>query len=188
MTAIARRNLFLIVNDEGMGMTTSAVAADWVKRIADDERRRDAARVREDEAAARKADLIRRCGRGLLDELRAAVTRDVEAFRNEFAGDLAREVLVDVTAPHGGFVVCKPAPSAVSLTVAPNLEAAVLVCAYRFTLTDGLPAREDRVEVSFVDDGSETLRMKQLGTGRVFPNTDALSEFLLVSVLTGRPR
>ena len=59
---------------------------------------------------------------------------------------------------------------------------------YRFTLTDGLPPREDRVNVMFVGDGGETLQMKHHGTGQVFATADVLSEFLLVPVLTGRPR
>ena len=71
-------------------MSTIAAVADWIKRIADDERQRDQARVRENEAAARKADLVHRRGRRLLDELRATITRDVEAFRVEFAGDTTR--------------------------------------------------------------------------------------------------
>ena len=48
--------------------STVVVVADWIKRIADDERRRDTARLREDETAARKADLVRRNGRRLIDE------------------------------------------------------------------------------------------------------------------------
>src|SRR5450756_4508 len=68
-------------------MSASVAIADWIKRIADDERSRDTVRVREDEIAARKADLVRRNGRRLVDELRAAVTRDVADFRDEFAGD-----------------------------------------------------------------------------------------------------
>ena len=52
------------------------------------------------------------------------MTRDVEAFRDEFAGDRARDIVVEATASDGGFVVRKPAPAAVSLTVTPNLEAA----------------------------------------------------------------
>jgi hypothetical protein len=169
-------------------MSTSVAVADWIKRIADDERRRDSVRVREDELAARKADLVRRNGRRLLDELRAAVTRDVGAFRDEFAGDRARDIVVEATAPDGAFVVRKPAPAAVSLTVTPNLEAAAMGCHYRFTLTDGLPPREDRIDVMFAGDGGETLQMKHHGTGQVFATADALSEFLLVPVLTGRPR
>jgi len=169
-------------------MSTSVAVADWVKRLADDERKRDAARLREDESAARKADLIRRSGRQLIDELRAAVTRDVAAFRDEFAGDRARDIVVDATPPDDAFVVRKPAPAAVSLTVSPNLEAAALRCHYRFTLTNGLPPREDRFDVVFAGDGGETLLMKHDGTGQVFPTADALSEFLLVPVLTGRPR
>src|SRR6266540_468859 len=115
-------------------MSTSVVVADWIKRIADDERTRDAVRAKEDEIAARKADLVRRNGRRLIDELRATVTRDVEAFRDEFAGDPARDILVEATASDGGFVVRKPAPGGTSLTVTPNLDAAAMVCHYRFTI------------------------------------------------------
>ena len=169
-------------------MSNSAAVADWIRRIADDERKRDAVRDRENEMAARKADLVRRNGRRLVDELRATVTRDVEVFRDEFDGAHARDIVVDATPPDGGFVVRKPAPSAVSVTVTPNLEAAAMVCHYRFMLTNGLPPREDRIEVMFAGDGGETLQMKHHGTGQVFATADALSEFLLVPVLTGRPR
>ena len=168
-------------------MSTSVAVADWIKRIAADERKRDTVRVREGEMAARKADLVRRNGRRLIDELRATVTRDVEAFRDEFAGDPARAIVVEAAPPDGGFVVRKPAPSAVSLSVTPNLEAAAVVCHFRFTATNGLPPREDRIDVTFAGDG-ETLQMKHHGTGQVFATSDAFSEFLLVPVLTGRPR
>ena len=172
-------------------MTTGVVVADWIKRIADDERKRDAVRVREEEMAARKADLVRLTGRRLLDELRAAVARDVEAFRNEFAGDRSRDIVVDPTDATGGFVVRKPASPAVTLTAAPHLERAVLDCHYRFTSTSGLPPREDRLELVFAPDGvagAETLRIKTQRTGQVFASVDALSEYLLGPVFTGRPR
>lgn len=169
-------------------MSTGVVVADWIKRIADDERKRDAVRVREEETAARKADLVRLNGRRLIDELRATVTRDVEAFRDEFAGDRVRDIVVEATEPDGGFVVRKPAAPAVSLTVAPHLDAAAMRCHYRFTPTNGMPPREDRVELVFAGDGGETLQIKHHGTGQVFATADALSEFLLVPVFTGRPR
>lgn len=169
-------------------MSTTMAVADWIKRIADDERMRDATRLREDEAAARKAELVRQNGRRLIDELCAAVVRDVDAFRSEFAGDPARAIVVDATAPSGGFTVRKPASAAVSLTVTPNLDAAVTVCTYRFTVTDGMPPREDRLDVLFAGNATDTLQMKHRGTGQVFATADALSEFLLVPVLTGRPR
>jgi hypothetical protein len=169
-------------------MSTNVAAADWIKRVADDERRRDTVRVRDDETAARKADLVRRNGQRLISELRATVTRDVDAFRNEFAGDAARDVAVDATSPDGGFVVRKPAPAAASLTVTPNLETAAIVCHYRFTLANGLPPREDRIDVMSAGDEGEMLQTKHHGTGQVFATADALSEFLLVPVLTGRPR
>lgn len=169
-------------------MTTSVAIADWIKRIADDERRRDAVRLRDDEIAARKADLVLRNGRRLVDELRATVTRDVASFRDEFPADQARDIVVDALPNDGGFVVRKPAPAAVSLTVTPNLDTAALVCHYRFTLGNGLPPREDRIDVIFAGEGSDTLQMKHHGTGQIFPTADAFSEFLLVPVLTGRPR
>jgi len=169
-------------------MDTSVVVADWIKRIADDERKRDAVRLREDEKAARKTDLVRRNGRRLVDELHATMTRDIEAFRSECAGDPARDIVVEATSPDGGFAIRKPAPSAVSLTLMPNLDTAAMACHYRFTLTNGLPPREDRIDVTFVGDGGETLQMKHHGTGQVFATGDALSEFLLAPVFTGRPR
>ncbi|MQA29854.1 MAG: hypothetical protein GEU82_08450 [Luteitalea sp.] len=170
-------------------MSTTAAVAPWIKKIADEERQRDAVRMRDEEMAARKADLVRRNGRRLVDELGAAVRRDLEAFRDEFPGDPARDMVLEAAAAaEGGFVVRKPAPSAVLLTVTPNLEVAAMVCHYRFTPTNALPPREDRIHVMFTDDGSESLQMKHHGTGQLFATADALSEFLLVPVLTGRPR
>lgn len=169
-------------------MTTSVVAADWIKRVADDERRRDAERIREHEMIARKADVVRRHARRLIDELRATVTRDAEAFREEFAGDCARDITIETTPADGGFVVRKPAPAAVSLTVTSSPDSASMVCHYRFPLTNGLPPREDRIDVMFAGDGGETLQMKHLATGRIFATADVLSEFLLIPVFTGRPR
>jgi hypothetical protein len=169
-------------------MSTTVVVADWIKRIVDDERRRDATRLRQDEAAARKAELVRQNGRRLIDELRAAVTRDVHAFCAEFVGDPARQIVVDATSPDDGFVVHKTAPAAVSLTISPKLDAAVTQCTYRFAVSSGMPPREDRLDALFVDDASGRLQMKHRSTGQVFATADAFSEFLLVPVLTGRPR
>jgi hypothetical protein len=169
-------------------MTSTVVAAEWIKRIADDERRRDAVRAREEEAAARKADLVRRNGRRLINELRETVTRDIEAFRDEFAGDPTRDIVIEAIEPGGGFVVRKVASPAVVLTVAPDMDAAAMSCHYRFTLRHGLPPREDRLELVLTGDGGETLHVKHQGTGQVFTTTDAVSEFLLVPVFTGRPR
>ena len=99
-----------------------------------------------------------------------------------------RDMAVEAATPDGAFVIRKPAPAAVSLTVTPNLQAATLACHYRFTLTNGLPPREDRIELTFAGDGGDILQIKHHGTGQVFATADALSEFLLVPVLTGRPR
>lgn len=169
-------------------MSTGVVVADWIKRLVDEERKRDAVRIRGEEAVARKADLVRVRGRRLIDELRATVTRDVEAFREEFVGDRARTIVLEATDPEGGFMVCKPESPAVSLTIAPQLQQATVGCLYLFTPTNGLPPREHRIELVFVCVEGDTVLMKHNGTGQVFASADVLSEFLLVPVLTGRPR
>lgn len=169
-------------------MSTDVAVAEWIKRIADDERQRDAVRLRDEETVARKADLVRLHGRRIIDELRAAVARDVEAFRDEFPGDPARDIVVEVTEPDGGFVVRKPPFPAVSLSVDPRIDAAMMNCHYRFTLTNGLPPREDRFDLAFAGDGGDILQVKHHGTGQLFITADTLSEFLLGPVFTGRPR
>jgi hypothetical protein len=167
---------------------STAAAADWIKRIADDERKRDAVRADQKEQADRKADLVRLHGRRLVDDLRATVSRDVEAFRDEFQQDLSRAILMDATETEGGFLVRKLSFPAVTLTVEPNLDAGALSCHYRFTPTNGLPPREDRFDLMFSGDGTGALQLKHHGQGQVFSTADALSEFLLAPVFTGRPR
>jgi len=171
-----------------MATSTGAVVADWIKRIADEERKRDEVRVREEELTARKAQLVRLNGRRLLDELRATVARDLAVFQDECGSARARHIVFEDTGLEGGFVIRQPASPAVSLTVAPNLEASAIGCHYRFTSTNGLPPREDRVDLEFAGDGEERLQLKHRGTGQVFATASALSEFLLVPVFTGRPR
>ena len=169
-------------------MPAGVMAADWIKRIADDERKRDAVRMREEETAARKADLIHLNGRRLLDELRATVARDVEAFRDEFSGDSGRAIVLDSTEATGGFVARKPASPAVTLTATPDLGAATMDCHYQFTSTNGLPPRQDRLELVFAADGADGLQIKTQHTGQKFASVDALSEYLLGPVFTGRLR
>ena len=164
------------------------MAGDWIKRLADDERKRDEVRFLAAESASRKTDLVRVHGRRLLEELRTTVTRDVEAFRHEFAGDQTREIVVEDVQPEGGFVVRKPEYPAASLNVAPRLDAAAVACHYRFTPNNGLPPREDRLELVFAGEGADSLQIKHNGTGQLFATPDALSEYLLSPVFTGRPR
>jgi hypothetical protein len=170
-----------------MTMTTSVAAADWIKRIADDERRRDAVRAGEAERAARQARLVLLNAGRLLEELRGAIARDVEAFRGEFSGDLSHEILLEATDAPCGFVVRKPMMPAVTLTASPQLEAGTMDCTYLFTSPGGLPPRQEHVHLAFAADGAETLQIRTQ-TGQVFAGADALSEYLLGPVFTGRPR
>ena len=166
------------------------MTGEWIARLAEDERKRDDVRLRATEAVTRKADLVRVHGQRWLDELRTTVVRDIETFRGEFPGDPARDILFEAIQSDGGFVVRKPEYPAAALSVTPHLLAASFSCAYRFTPTNGLPPREDRLEFMFTSDdgGDDRLQIKHHGTGQVFTNADALSEYLLVPVFTGRPR
>jgi hypothetical protein len=160
---------------------------EWIIRLADNERTRDAVRSSEREAAVRKADLANRLGRRLNDELRATVTRDLDVFRHEFPDDRAREVIFESEA-EGGFVVRKPGHPAVSLSVAPRWDVGSVCCRYSFTSDNGLPARHDRFDLVFVAYGDDTARFRHESSGQVFAALDALSEYLLTPVFTGRPR
>ena len=99
-----------------------------------------------------------------------------------------RDIVLEAVEP-AGFVLRKSAHPAVSLTVTPHLDVAALRCHYRFTGTNGLPPREDRLELVFAEDaGTGVVQLKDHGSGQLFATADTLSEFLLVPVFTGRPR
>ena len=166
------------------------MSGEWITRLAEDERKRDEVRLRAAEAAARKAHLVAVHGQRLIDDLRASVARDIESFRNEFPGDEGREIIFESAQPDGGFVVRKPRYPTADMSVAPHLLTASVSCQYRFTPTNGLPPREDRLEFSFSSNGGndDTLQIRHQGTGQVFTDADALSEYLLTPVFTGRPR
>ena len=165
------------------------MAGEWIVRLADEERKRDEVRFRVTEAAARKAQLVAENGQRLVDELQTAVIRDIAAFRGQFSADAARNIAFEAAESVGGFVVRKPEYPTVVLKVVPHLPAASVSCEYRFTPSSGLPAREDRVEFMFTSEALDgTLQIKHLSTGQVFTSAEALSEFLLVPVFTGRPR
>ena len=161
---------------------------EWITRLAADERKRDDQRSRVADAAARKAELVRAHGRRLIDDLRTTVGRDLDTFRGEFPGDAAREMVFEATRDDGGFVVRKPAYPIAALSITPHLPDGSFSCEYRFTPSNGMPPREDRIEFLLTGDGADLLLAKHEGTGQVFASADALSEYLLVPVLTGRPR
>lgn len=162
---------------------------DWIIRLADDERKRDDARSRVTEAAARHSQLVAVDGPRALDALRTTVVRDIQTFRDQFPADPARAVVFEAVPPDGGFAVRKPADPAVDLNVLPHLAAASIACAYRFTAAGGLPPREEHLELLLTrNSGDDTLLFKLRDTGQVFAGADALSEFLLTPVFTGRRR
>jgi hypothetical protein len=157
-----------------------------VTRLADDERRRDEVKLRAKQAVDRRTDLVSQHGRRMLDELRTTVVRDVEAFRREFPGDPVRAFLIEEHVD-GGFSVRRLEQPAASMAIVPTAAGGSLSCEYFFTSVNGTPPRRDLLDFAFTT-SDNTLQLKLQGTAQVFTDSDTLSEYLLVPVLTGRPR
>ena len=164
-----------------------STTAEWVTRLAGDERRRDEVRLLAKRTVERRTDLVSQHGRRMLDELRTAVVRDVEAFRREFPGDPVRAFLIEEHTD-GGFSVRRLESPTASMAIVPTAAVASLSCEYFFTSANGMPPRRDLLEFVFTNSSGNTLQLKLQGTAQVFTGPDALSEYLLVPVLTGRPR
>ncbi len=158
----------------------------WVTRLADDERRRDAVIADARQTAARDAAFVLTYGRGLVESLAATIGSDVERFRQEFPDDPVRHMAIEA-GPDGGFEVRRSGYPAVALNVAPEWTTATVSCRYRFTPSAELPTREDRFALVFAPVGDEA-RFKHQGSGQLFADVHALSEYLLTPVFTGRPR
>ena len=69
-------------------------------------------------------------------------------------------------------------------------EAATMVCRYRFTLANGMPPREDRIDVMFTgDDGGRRSQMKHHGNRPDFSHgRGRCPSCCSFPSLTGRPR
>ncbi len=164
-----------------------SMTAEWVTRLANDERRRDEVQLRAKQAVDRRTDLVSQHGRRMLDELRTTVVRDVEAFRREFPGDPVRAFLIEEHMD-GGFSVRRLERPTASMAIVPTAAVGSLSCEYLFTSANGTPPRRDLLDFVFTNSTDNTLQLKLQGTAQVFTDSDTLSEYLLVPVLTGRPR
>ncbi len=118
-------------------MSTSVVVADWIKRVADDERKRDAVRVREEEMAARKADLVASTvGDSLTNSVRRS--RVISRPSGTSLQETARATLSwKRRSPKAGswFLRRNLRPSS---SRSPDLEAAAMGCHDRFMRTNEL--------------------------------------------------
>lgn len=160
---------------------------EWITRLADEERRRDAVIATARDLAARETAFVVAHGRQLTDALATTVASDVEYFHHEFPEDTFRHLTIDAGAD-GGFVVRRSAFPSVQLTVTPQLPAARIRCQYQFTPGPDLPTREDHFLLVFTPAAGVDARFKHQDSGHVFASVQVLSEYLLTPVFTGRPR
>lgn len=185
---MARKTIEGATTQMERGLSTTRPIAAWIARLAEDERQRDDLRLRAAEVEARKAELVRVHGQRLLDEVRTTLVRDIDGFRDEFPGDSSREIIFEAVQGGGGFSIRKPRSPTAVLTVTPQLATASISCEYEFPSPNGMPPRKDRFDFIFISVTDGTLHIKQQGTGQLFTDADALSEYLLSPVFTGRPR
>jgi hypothetical protein len=160
---------------------------EWIRRVADDERQRDAVIAAAREIVARDTAFIAAHGRALMNALAATVAGDVEHFHREFPEDPARRLTIEGR-PDEGFVVRRSARPSVELTIAPQWTTARVACQYRFAAEPDLPTRENGFVLVFTPAGSDDARFKHHESGQVFASVHALSEYLLTPLFTGRPR
>ena len=147
---------------------------EWITRVADDERRRDAVIALATNAAAREAALVTKHGRQLLQALTAIIAGDVARFRQEFPDDPARHTMLDVAADEG-FEVRRSAYPTVALSLTPQWTLGLVACRYRFRPGADLPVREDRFTLGLTPSGDDAC-FKHQGSGEVFARLPALSE------------
>ena len=162
-----------------------STTAEWVTRLANDERRRDEVQLRAKQAVDRRTDLVTQHGRRMLDELRTTVVRDVEAFRREFPGDPVRAFLIEEHVD-GGFSVRRLERPAASMAIVPTAAVGALSCEYLFTSANGTPPRRDLLDFVFTNTATTRCSLPH-GTAQVFTDPDAPSGICWCP-LTGRPR
>jgi len=160
------------------------MAKGWVKRFAEEERRRDVSDRREVDALEHEADAVRAQNRALLDALRAQVARDVRAFAREFPD---RAITFEPGPLDGGFIVRRGHYPEVDLTVAPTDAAATISVQYLLASGSGTLAPKPR-ELVVAGHDADAAHFRDEEGQQAFLKIEQLSEYLLVPVFTGRLR
>ena len=128
---------------------------------------------------------MRRHGPGLLHDLHATMTQDVDVFGTNFQ-TIRHATSSSTTSRKVGSPFASPdirrSRSASRRAGPPRLWVAVLPS------DNGMPAREDRFELVLAPQGDDAAQFKHHSSGQVFGTVEALSEYLLTPVFTGRPR
>ena len=159
----------------------------WIIRLAEDERKRDEVRLRAADVEARKAELVRVHGQRLFDELRTTLVRDIDAFRKEFpvirpARSSSRPLRVREASWFANHEVRRQ--FSLSRRTCPRPRSVASIGSPR-------PTACRRVKIGSTSSSPAWLTTcctsNSRCTGQVFTNADALSEYLLIPVLTGRP-
>jgi hypothetical protein len=159
------------------------MAKGWVRRFAEEERRRDAVERREVDTVAEQGEAVRARSLALLDALRTQVARDVKAFSREFPG---RSISFEQGLPGGGFVVRRGHYPEVHLTVVPNLSGSAISVQYLLASGTGTEAPPPRELVVAGHDDAPHFRDEE--SQQAFRKIEQLSEYLLVPVFVGRLR
>jgi len=150
---------------------------DWIDALGSDEEKRRKSEELHTQSQFRRAEIIRLKRNALWESLMAVINRDVEKFRTTFKGRRSVEM---TTVSELGFRLFKSPYPTVLMDAEIPLNGTSIKVSYSRTFNQISPM--ERVDETFelTVDRSDNLVIAH--NGRVFPNLDAVSIFLLEPV------
>jgi hypothetical protein len=134
--------------------------ADWLDKQEEAYRKRREQQQLQDQVQLHRADVLKEKGRQYLDDLTAAVGRDVERYQHRFAGDEQRRVEFHVK-PSGGFKLTKPTFPSASVEV--SLERDEIIASYFSRKSSSFSGDERRETFKFQVEANDELRLSVAG-------------------------
>ena len=157
--------------------------SDWIRRMAEDEKRKLQDDARRQDFQLHRAKIIEVSGPAVWDRLRLKVQQDVDQYQQNFPGERAMAVRFDWTGETGldAFRVTKKSHPAVTLDVTLELAAqSINVC---YTSTAEFGAEEQCTTSKFRFEVDEKDRVYLSADGREVLSAGQVSERLLRPVL-----
>jgi hypothetical protein len=130
--------------------------ADWLDKQEEAYRQRRDQQQLQDQVQIHRADVLKAKGRQYLDDLTAAVQRDVERYQQRFTGDEERRTELHVK-PSGGFKLTKPTFPSASVEV--SLDRDEIVASYSFRKNSSNSGDQRRETFKLYVESNDELRL-----------------------------
>jgi hypothetical protein len=152
--------------------------ADWLDKQEEAYRRRREQQQLQDQVQLHRADVLTAKGRQYLDDLTAAVQKDVERYQQRFVGDEERRAEFNAK-PSGGFRLAKPTFPSASVEV--SLERNEIVAAYSFRKSSNNSGDQRRETFKFHVESNDELRL--MVDGKPLQSLEEASQRIIERVL-----